>query len=192
MIALDGDSPPGPRLRPPEELFELAYRAHGVAVLGYALRRCADREDALDIVAETFLVAWRKRDQLPANLDDVLPWLFVTARWAMADHGRGERRAEHLGRLLARELGTQPLVPGPEQDLEARARGRQVRAALTQLSDSDRELITLTAWDGLTPAQAGSVLGLTAGTSRVRLHRARTRLRVALSQLATEDRHDDH
>ncbi len=68
-----------------------------------------------------------------------------------------------------------------------------MRAALEQLSPEDRELVTLIAWEGLTPAQAATALGLSPGTARVRLHRARTRLRAALSTPAhVEETDRDH
>jgi RNA polymerase sigma-70 factor (ECF subfamily) len=76
---------------------------------------------------------------------------------------------------------------------EHRAETRRVHEALGRLSADDRELVTLIAWEGLTPAEAATVLGLSSGTARVRLHRARTRLRAALSTaVQTQEADRDH
>jgi RNA polymerase sigma-70 factor (ECF subfamily) len=168
--------------RPPDdgELFELMYRTAGTAVLGFALRRCESRDDALDVVAETFAVAWRRRADLPCDPDEVRPWLFGIARLCLANATRSSSRAGRLGRRLAEsfEAGA---VPDPATVHERSADVGLVRSALDRLPAADRELLTLVAWEGLTPAQAAGVLGLTPGAARVRLHRARTRLRDALS-----------
>jgi RNA polymerase sigma factor (sigma-70 family) len=185
-------APPGrvaPSLEPPpadaDVRFDELYRSAGSAVLGYALRRCAGREDALDVTAETFLVAWRRRAEMPTDPEDARAWLFGVARWCLANAVRGDRRAQRLGRRLAEDLDVAAL-PDPARIHEGRADTRQVRQALDALSADDRELVTLTAWEGLTPAQAGAVLGLTPGAARTRLHRARLRLRASLTPGPTE------
>lgn len=175
---------PPPAAGPPPEsvdaLVEHAYRTCGTAVLGYALRRSATREDASDVVAETFAVAWRRRAEMPTDPEETRPWLFGIARRCLANTARTTERAGRLGARLAESLAHAD-VPEPALVHEGRADTRVVRQALEQLSPEDRELVTLIAWEGLTPAQAATVLGLTAGTARVRLHRARTRLRTALA-----------
>lgn len=163
-----------------DELFEAAYRSSGTAVLGYALRRCASREDALDLVAETFATAWRRRADMPTDPGEVRPWLFGVARRCLANAGRSAARARRLGLRLADGFVDQA-VPDPAALYDERSDRYLVRAALDRLSGEDRELITLIAWEGLTPAQAATVLDLSAATTRVRLHRARARLRSALS-----------
>jgi RNA polymerase sigma-70 factor (ECF subfamily) len=188
VIAMHGPPPPPPTSLPstddlpvsPEDAFEDAYRTSGTAVLGYALRRAGSREDALDVVAETFATAWRRRADLPADPDEVRPWLFGVARRCLANAARRTHRAGRLGERLAESLAG-VAVPDPSAIHEGRAEERRVREALGLLSPEDRELLTLIAWEGLTPAQAATVLGLNPGTARVRLHRARTRLRAALS-----------
>ena len=159
--------------------FEDAYRACGTAVLGYALRRADSREDALDAVADTFATAWRRRADLPDDPAEVRPWLFGIARRCLANAARSTARAGRLGQRLADALDD-AAVPDPSAVHEQRASSGRVRAALAQLSADDRELITLIAWEGFTPAAAGTALGIPAGTARVRLHRARARLRAAL------------
>jgi len=184
-------SPTDPPATSVDVRFEEAYRSAGTAVLGYALRRAPSREDALDVVAETFATAWRRRDSLPAEPDEVRPWLFGIARRCLANAVRSTHRAGRLGRRLAEEF-VPDTVPDPSVRHEETV-GGPVQQALAELSPDDRELVTLIAWEGLTPAEAATALGLSAGTARVRLHRARTRLRAALSTPApTEETDHDH
>lgn len=184
------DPPPRPD---PESRFDALYRSAGASVLAYGLSRCRTREDALDVAAETFLVAWRRRAELPADADDARAWLFGVARGCLANLERGDRRSQRLGRRLLEtsEIGT---LPDPARIHEGRADTRDVRRALDALPADDRELVTLTAWEGLTPTQAGAVLGLTPTAARSRLHRARLRLRASLTPDATtfqENHRDD-
>jgi RNA polymerase sigma factor (sigma-70 family) len=175
-----------------DEAFEHAYRSSGTAVLGYALRRSASREDALDVVAETFATAWRRRADLPTEPDEVRPWLFGIARLCLANSIRSANRVGRLGRRLADSFQERS-VPDPSTLHESRLDSRVVREALDALAPEDRELVTLIAWEGLTPAQAAAVVGLSAGTARVRLHRARTKLRAALLPATTVEETDrDH
>jgi RNA polymerase sigma factor (sigma-70 family) len=169
----------------PEVRFDKLYRTAGTAVLGYALGRCASREDALDVTADTFLVAWRRRVEMPVDPEDARAWLFGVARLCLANAVRGDRRSQRLGQRLAEHLHVAAL-PDPARIHEGRTDTWQVRQALDELSTDDRELVTLTAWDGLSPTEAGAVLGLTPGAARSRLHRARLRLRAALTSDPTE------
>lgn len=167
--------------------FDALYRSTGTAVLGYALRRAASREDAMDAVAETFTVAWRRRADTPAAPDEVRPWLFGIARRCLADIDRSTARATRLGAKLADAFVDEPLPdPATGGDYEP------VRQAMAGLSDADRELVSLIAWEGLTPAQAAVALDLTPATTRVRLHRARVRLKHALSLTTTLPEEADH
>ncbi|MGX5657862.1 RNA polymerase sigma factor [Geodermatophilus nigrescens] len=172
-----------------EERLEAAYRACGTAVLGYALRRAATREDAYDVVAETFATAWRRRADLPADAEEVRPWLFGVARLCLANAARSSRRAGRLGERLAGALADAD-VPDPAALHEDGVLRRSVRAALDRLSPEDRELVTLVAWEGLSPTQAAAALGIAPGTARVRLHRTRARLRVLLDPTDPEEAGD--
>jgi RNA polymerase sigma-70 factor (ECF subfamily) len=194
VIAMQGQPPPGadPLSVSAEEVFDDVYRSSGTAVLGYALRRADSREDALDVVAETFAIAWRRRSDLPADPSEVRPWLFGIARNCLANAARSTHRASRLGARLADSFGD-ATIPDPSTIHEHRQQGRAVIEALDELSPEDRELLTLIAWEGLTPTQAAAVLGLAPGTARVRLHRARTRLRAALSSTSdVEETSRDH
>lgn len=165
---------PGDRHEQPilaaEQLEEL-FRSHYVAVLSYVRRR-APAESVDDVVADTFLVAWRRLEHVPA---DSLPWLLAVSRNVIATRRRGALRRRALRLRLqstATEAVEQPSVnePGP------------VTAALAGLSEKDREALTLIAWDGLRPAQAAAVLGEPPSAFRVRLHRAKRRLRRLLDE----------
>ena len=190
--------PAAPSLHPPQPdpdvRFDELYRSAGSSVLGYALSRCATREDALDVTAEAFLVAWRRRAEMPTEPDDARAWVFGVARWCLANVSRGDRRSQRLGQRLAETLEVATL-PDPARIHERRTDTRRVRQALDALSADDRELVTLTAWEGLTPAQAGTALGLTPGAARSRLHRARLRLRASLTSATSaelQESHHDH
>jgi RNA polymerase sigma-70 factor (ECF subfamily) len=178
---MQGQPPPTTDRAPgsADALFEEAYRRCGTAVLGYAMRRAATRDDAFDIVAETFATAWRRRADMPTDPEQLRPWLFAIARHCLANTLRSHHRASRLGeRLAAAFAGT--TLPDPSFVHERRAEGRLVIEALEQLSPDDCQLVTMIAWEGMTPAQAAAVLGVTPGTARVRLHRARVRLRAVL------------
>jgi RNA polymerase sigma factor (sigma-70 family) len=177
----------------PEVRFDQLYRRAGASVLGYVLSRCTSREDALDVTAETFLVAWRRRAEMPADPDDARAWVFGVARWCLANLARGGRRSQRLGQRLL-EASQVAALPDPAHVHESRADNRQVRQALDALPADDRELITLTAWEGLSSAQAGAVLGLSPTAARSRIHRARMRLRSSLTidVTAIQDGHHDH
>ena len=149
--------------------FEFLYRESGPALLAYALRR-TDREAAQDAVAETFLVVWRRFDDLPA---EPLPWLYGIARRILANQRRGVQRRERLNARLS-TVGAGGLEPVDGRD------GRVITALATRRA-SDRELLMLIAWEGLTPAQAALALGCSANGCRIRLHRARRKLERALT-----------
>jgi RNA polymerase sigma-70 factor (ECF subfamily) len=141
-------------------------------VLAYAYRRTGP-EDAEEVVAETFLIAWRRTGDLPA---DPVPWLLRTARNVIANRYRADRRG---GELRAR-LGSQR--PAAVADPAERAAGDDaVRATMAALPEREREALALHVWDGLSNEQAAVVLGCSRTTFAVRLHRARTRLRKQLT-----------
>jgi RNA polymerase sigma-70 factor (ECF subfamily) len=125
-----------------------------------------------DIVAETFLVAWRRLDDVPD--DDPLPWLLAVARNLWLNQRRGDRR--HLAMVRRLPVPTAEAPPREPGDSAA------VREALAALPTTDQEVLRLVAWDGLTPDQAGTVLGCSPGAFRVRLHRARRRLADELAK----------
>ena len=152
------------------ERFERLWSEHSAAVLRYALRRVPPSQ-VDDVVAETFVVVWRRLAEVP---EPALPWLLGVARGVAANHVRSQNRQA----ALAVRIASQPTWETTTTSSEA---ADLVVAALDQLSDVDRELLTLIAWDGLEPREAAQVLGCSPATVRVRLHRARARMRDALN-----------
>lgn len=157
-----------------EETFRGLYTAHFDCVLGYALRRTSRAEDAADVTAETFLVAWRRLQHVPVG-DAARPWLYAVARRQLANQRRGDLRRRRLGERLRRDLAV--VVP----DLSDRVvQDHTVDAAMARLSARDEEVLQLHLWEGLEPREIGEVLGLPSTVVRPRLSRARARLRDLL------------
>jgi RNA polymerase sigma-70 factor (ECF subfamily) len=154
--------------------FEDLFRDHVQAVFRYAVAR-SDHEAARDVVAETFLVAWRRLPDVPG---DPRAWLLGVARRVLQTQLRGGYRR----RALYEKAAFQPLS-GDGSDLDPAKRTVEkfaVRAAFGRLSARDQELLSLVAWDGLDNLEAAKVLRLSHQGFRVRLHRARKRFADAL------------
>lgn len=130
------------------------------------LARRADAEVAADVLGDTLLVAWRRFDDVPG---EPLPWLYGVARNCLANAERGVRRRVRLAARLA-----------DEPDGAAEPEGSAVEDlydALDALTDTDRELVRLWAWERLTPTEIATVVGLSPNAVSVRLTRAKQRLR---------------
>lgn len=161
-----------------EATFDRLYAEHGRAVLAYALRRTADPQDAADVLAEAFLVAWRRLDAVPHG-DAARLWLYGVARHALANQRRSERRRERLAERLRREL------PGALETMSPLSAGTEtgaIREALGRLGSEDQEILRLAGWEELRPDEIATVLGISHVAARSRLHRARRRLRTALQR----------
>ncbi len=128
-----------------------------------------DRATADEVVAETFVVAWRRPESVPS---EPLPWLYGVARRLIANQTRGANRRN----ALAIRLASQP--DGSLRQDQAAA----VLDRLEQLNARDREVLLLVAWEGLTQLQAAEALACSHAAVRVRLHRARRRLRGLLDE----------
>jgi RNA polymerase sigma factor (sigma-70 family) len=159
----------------PSERFERLFREHYAAVRGYALRRTV-RDAVPDVVSETFLVAWRRLDDVP---DDALPWLYGVARRVLAN----QRRSAGRSAALERRLETAAPAAGAADPAESLGEAELVRGALARLPEPYREALMLVAWHGLSGARAARAAGCTRAAFGVRLHRARTRLRRELRAL---------
>ncbi len=147
------------------------WRREAPRVMAYALRH-VEPSEAEEVVAETFLVAWRRYAEVPPQ---PLPWLLVVARNTIANLRRsGRRRAALRDRMRDLERLAEP-APAAEVSALQRA---DVLAALAVLSAAEREALLLVAWDGLAPAEAARVAGCTTAAFHVRLFRARRRLRA--------------
>jgi RNA polymerase sigma-70 factor, ECF subfamily len=142
--------------------FEQIYEEHFEAVHAFVRRR-APESIVDDVVAETFLVCWRRLDHVP---DEPLPWLYAVARKTLANQRRRLARQERVGAV---EPTSASAEPEPVRD-------SSLAAAFAALSEGDREVLRLVAWEGLSLGQAAVVLGCSALACRVRYHRAKTRL----------------
>ena len=151
--------------------FEDLYRSCYQDLLGYALRRVDRPQDAADVVADTFLVAWRRIDEIPH--DRARPWLFRVARNVMANQHRADRRRADLAERLRLELSQATVV---QPDVPA-----ALGAAFATLAESDREVLRLVAWEGLNAEDLAVALDCSVNAARIRLHRARKRLADALT-----------
>ena len=126
--------------------------------------------DVQDVIADTFLTAWRRFDDLP---HDPLPWLFVTARKLIANRHRSTERRGALYDKLKADAPSWSEQPADDlSDVD-----RRLLAAIAELPGAEREAFMLVAWDGLDARRASRAAGCSAATFRMRLHRARRRLK---------------
>ncbi len=159
--------------------FNALFASYGSDVIAYCSWRAGSRSDAQDAVADVFLTAWRRLDDVPDG-DAARVWLYATARRVIANQRRSNRRRLALQERLAREpvwARAEPPSPRREETL--------VHEALRRLRSRDREVLLLAEWEGLSPAQIAAVVGCQTVTARGRLHRARRRFRTAFEELAS-------
>lgn len=157
-----------------EERFNGLHEDHFEAVRRYVWRR--DPALADDVVAETFLVAWRRLEEVPS---DARPWLIAVARNIRLNARRSTRRQQAVAARLT-ETVPATFAQGCSPDRGA------VWAALKDLSVADREVLLLSAWDDLDRAAIAAVLGCTKANVSLRLHRARRRFTGALAALSSD------
>ncbi|QGH69414.1 RNA polymerase sigma factor [Pseudactinotalea sp. HY158] len=156
--------------RPEAQRFAHLWDECSGRVLAYAIRHVGP-DLAEEVVAETFLIAWRRLAVVPG---EPLPWLLVVARNTIRSHRRSSYRRRALETELARlERST---ASGVGVDVHVVERDVLLRG-LAQLGPRQREALLLIAWDGLSYEQAAAVAGCSLGAFKVRVHRARDRLR---------------
>jgi len=154
-------------------LYAEAYRP----LLAYARRRVG-AATADEVVADTLLTAWRRRDDVPEGSERL--WLFGVARNMIRNATRSSRRrqaAHDRLRLVRPAEADEAVAP------EVGERSTLITAALAALSEADREVLMLVAWEELSHAEIGQVLGISANASAIRVHRARKRLAARLDRL---------
>ena len=156
----------------PEARFRRLYDLHYESLLAYALRRCQNENEAHDVVADTFLVLWRRLGQAPPDREVPL-WLYGVAKRVLSNRQRtefrGQRMVARLGQVTREDTATDELFA-------QRADARAVMNSLALLRDDEREILLLAAWERLTTAEIATVIGCTPNAAAIRLHRARRRL----------------
>lgn len=161
------------------ERFAVLFDRYAPEIHRYAARRLGVAV-ADDVVADTFLAAFRQRDRYDSARRSARPWLYGIATNVIGRHRRAEAR---LYRALAR-TGVDPVVTNHADGVVARvvAAGaqRQLAAALRRLSQGDRDVLLLVAWSDFSYDEVAAALGIPVGTVRSRLHRARRKVREAL------------
>ena len=148
----------------------------------FVVRRLGEsRSD--DVVSEVFRVAFERRGTFDVAAVSALPWLYgIATNLVRREHRSHARRLAALGRADGRrELVGDPLLDVAER-IDARSELHDLGAALVSLSDGEREILLLVAWEQLTPTEAAVVLGIPPETARTRLHRARLRIRTELER----------
>jgi RNA polymerase sigma-70 factor (ECF subfamily) len=163
--------------------FDSLYERYHRSILAYCLRRTS-RADAYEAANETFSVAWRRYDDMPSG-DRALPWLYAVARRVLS-HQR--RSATRFARLAVKATSVPiPHPPGPDAVVVQRQEYATVIAAIGRLRPDDREMLFLSAWEGLTHAEIASTMGYSLAAVDKRLARAKQRLKRQYEALyATE------
>jgi RNA polymerase sigma factor (sigma-70 family) len=182
------DEPPGDdaaviaRSMTDPEQFAVIFRRHAPAILRYVRRRIGP-DAADDVVAETFLVAFRQRDRYRADYRDALPWLYGIATNLTGRHWRAEVRQLRLLARTGNDAVTEPFTDRVDAAVSADSARARLAGALAALNASQRDALLLVAWGGLTYDQVAAATGVPIGTVQSRVGRARQRLRRALGDL---------
>jgi len=175
------------RLSQDPDAFEAFYQRHVDRIIGFAVRRCVRPEDVADLVAAVFLAVIESAPRYDPTRGEPLGWLFAIA----ANQLRAQRRRDGREQAIARRVSGQRLLTDDEiGQLEARIDAErlapELREAIARVPAAEREAFELIVGDGLSAAQAAEALGISAVAARVRLSRARGRLRAALASPPAE------
>lgn len=166
-----------------EARFVEIYRRYGKPIQAYCARRTAGSQVA-DAVAETFLVAWRRLDQIPEG-DGTLPWLYGVAYRVLSHQWRHKARSQRLAARLRGLADVETLAP--DVVLVRNEEYQAVLTASSRLRPIDQEILRLTLWEELSHAEVAVVLGIEPSAAKQRAHRARRNLAAEYQRL-TKDR----
>ena len=170
------------RRSPEPDAVEAFYRRHVDTVMRFAVRRCATSEDVADLVSITFLEVIAAAGSYDPRRGPARPWLLGIAARCLADHLRDRyRRADALQRLGARPVFTPDEAERVEAMIDAERLAAPLAQGLRHLTDAERDLLLLVAEEGLPVAEAARALGIPAPAARMRLSRARRKLRPFLT-----------
>lgn len=150
-----------------ETRFRQIYGDYERPVLVYFLRR-ADSETAMDAAADTFLVAWRRIDEIPEG-EAALRWLYGVARKVLANHRRSRDRRTALWRKVRGD--GHPFQPTPESIVLRSEEDEELAAAVSRLRPKDQELLRLATWEQCSHAEIGEIFGCTEHAARQRFYR---------------------
>jgi RNA polymerase sigma-70 factor (ECF subfamily) len=162
------------------ERFAVLFDRHAPHIHRYLARR-AGRQVADDLVAETFLTAFAKRDRYDLGYSDARPWLYGIATNLVGQQRRDEARQYRIRQGAVAESEAPDHADRVAAGVTAQAMRALLDAALTALPAGDRDVLLLIAWEQLTYQEVSRALAIPAGTVRSRLHRARTKVRQALA-----------
>lgn len=165
-----------------ETQFEALYRAYAREIYAYCLRR-SNVDEAKDATSEVFVVAWRRREELPYG-DDVLPWLYGVSRKVLANRTRSNRRRERLALKVAGQQ--QSSIPGPESQIVRNEEHTELLNALAKLPETDQEILRLVEWDGLSREQVAEMQFVSRAAIDKRIRRAYKKLARTLN-VPTQD-----
>ncbi len=157
--------------------FESIYRQNRSAVLAYCLRR-TEATEADDACSETFLVAWRRIEDVPPP-PETLPYLYGIAGRVLSNHLRSIRRRSRLDEKLG-NLGVDPPADPLHLTMQ-NARDREVADAVRSLRPKDREIVMLYAWEDLSRDTIAQMMGMTRAAVDQRIHRSYQRLARTLA-----------
>ncbi|MEZ5176669.1 MAG: sigma-70 family RNA polymerase sigma factor [Acidimicrobiia bacterium] len=161
------------------ERFEELYRTHYRKIVAYARRRTHSIEDADDVAATTFSVAWRRLEDL-VGADEPLAWLYGVAYRTVLSHRRGVARAAQLVERAASQHSG--MVESVESSIVTRDQLERAAAAVDTLSRSDQEILRLVGWEECSHAEIAQILDISRVLVRTRLLRARRRLQTAYAR----------
>jgi RNA polymerase sigma-70 factor (ECF subfamily) len=164
------------------EAFAALYDRHAAALHRFAARRLG-RQAADDIVADTFLTAFRLRERYQLDRPDARPWLYGIAVRLI---GRRRRAEARMWRAVARSTPAARAdhdLDRSDDRLAARAVQGPLASAVAGLSSRDRDVLLLVAWAEFSYDEVAAALEIPVGTVRSRLNRARRQLRAALGDL---------
>ena len=169
------------------EAFEGFYRTHVDAVERFVVRRVTDPHRAADLTAEVFLAAIESADGYRPSRGAPVAWLYGVARNVLAaDRRRQGRELDAIHRFGGRRLLDGDDIARMEDRIDAEAQAGRLYLALDRLSEAERAVLELVSVDGLSVHDAAHALGIRPVAARVRLHRARRRLREHLDSFAAE------
>lgn len=175
------------RARSDPDAFELFYRRHVERIIRFAARRTTSPHEVADLVADVFVAAISSLDHFDPGRGDAVAWLYGIANNVAANRWRvGRRRLTTDRRIAGRRLLDDDDVARLEARIDAEARRRELLAALRTLPERQREVLILVHVDGLQPVEAARALGIRPPAARMRLARARRRMRARIEEAQHE------